>query len=163
MLSRFFLSGKKEISNETSINVEKVSERRLAIILQSCTSRNQTLAYFWPCHTYFSRAHAKLYTITPLRLLTWSISQALHPWAQQHDCTPWKCWICHEHTIQQLYPLPAGQLLSNRVAVVHKGGGWHGPLEERVPGISPRLDEFPWGAVQGLFALCSASLPENID
>ena len=45
-------------------------------------------------------------------------------------------------------------------AAAYQGGGG---TEARAPGVSPRLDEFPWRAVQGLLAIHSATLTENID
>lgn len=146
-LSPFFLSGKKEISNETSINAEKVSERHLATTLQSSTPRNQTLARSWPCHIHFSRAHAKLHPIAPLTHQPDPLTIAA-PWAQQLIALPGGAgFAVHTHN-------PAVALWGRWVAQ---------PLGEWAPGISPRPEEFPWRTVRGLFAICSASLPENID
>lgn len=154
MLLCFFLSG-KEISNKTSINVEKVSEWCLAIIIRPSTTRNQTLGCFWPCHIYFSRAYAKLYTIIPalvdLLYLTGTV-----PVSTANYCTPWKCWVCHAHTIQQFHLLPAHQLLSTSSSSAQ--GRWVAQSPGRKGTWNkPWLDESHWRAVRGLFAIHSPS------
>lgn len=160
MLSRFFLSGRKEISNETSINVEKVSEWRLAIIFNHPLPETKhfhvpdlvIFIFLGPMLSWYPITSLTCWPDLSRRRYTHEHSRRLH----------WKCWVCCARTIRQLHSLPDHQLPSKRAAAVHKGGGCHGPLEGRAPGIIPRLDEFPWRSMRGLFAVCSASLNENI-
>lgn len=128
-------------------------------------SNNTSIIYSQKPNTWIfltlSWAYAKLYTILSALVDLLYLTGAA-PVSAADYYIPWKCWICHVHTTQQFHLLSAHQLLSKSSSSAQ--GRWMAQsLEERAPEISCGLDEFLWRAVQGLFAIHSTFLTENID